>query len=448
MLLSILLLMIALVLFAITFVNFSVKSKHFERLDKKYKNLQKKYGRILNEEEILYQIRNDIKSSQGLQSTLKNQISHFQHNIEHLQQKISELEEEDFIQSHGFYQSKYDFGSSQKYKIRLDAVKEQQKDMIRDKMAAICHTDWTVDGSKQQGKKFITSYLKLILRAFNGECDTAVMKVKYNNIKTLEKRILKAQESLNKLAAYNHCEITYDYLKLKLEELYLTHEFKEKQQEEKEEQKRIKEQMRQEELAQREIDKAKKEAEKEEKQYQLALEKAREEVEKSAGKRKEKLEEKISELVKRLEEAQTNKERAVSRAQLTKSGHVYIISNIGAFGDNIYKIGMTRRLEPLDRIKELSNASVPFPFDVHAMVFSENAPELENQLHRALDTKRVNKVNTRKEFFRVSLQEIAQALHHIVKNEELNIKTANLKITKIAEAEEYRKTQSIPKIEE
>jgi multidrug efflux pump subunit AcrA (membrane-fusion protein) len=116
----------------------------------------------------------------------------------------------------------------------------------------------------------------------------------------------------------------------------------------------------------------------------------------------------------RLAEAERKALRAVSQAQLTKSGHVYVISNIGSFGDNVFKIGMTRRLEPLDRVKELGDASVPFPFDVHMMVSSNDAPTLENQIHKQLHRLRVNKANPRKEFFRTEIEAIRRIVedHH------------------------------------
>ena len=136
--------------------------------------------------------------------------------------------------------------------------------------------------------------------------------------------------------------------------------------------------MREEERALREIEKAKLDAEKEEQRYQQSLEKARIDIEQATGKQRDKLEAQILQLTQQLQDAHTNKERAISRAQMTKSGHVYIISNIGAFGEHVYKIGMTRRLDPMDRVDELGDASVPFPFDVHAIIFSQNAPELRD----------------------------------------------------------------------
>jgi hypothetical protein len=281
------------------------------------------------------------------------------------------------------------------------------------------------------------NFLKLVLRAFNGECDAAVMKVKYNNIQTMENRINKCYEDLNKLSQTTNCEITSQFLDLKLRELWLTHEYQEMKFEEQEEQRIIRERMREEEKALREFEKAKQDAEKEERRYQEALEKARRELESATGKTQEKLQDQIEDLQKKLSEAEANK-RAISQAQQTKSGHVYIISNIGSFGENVYKIGMTRRLEPMDRVKELGDASVPFPFDVHAMISCQNAPELESHLHKYFDNRRMNKTNQRKEFFRISLEEILQSVQGL--DRERGISKSEVRFTKVAEASEYRKT--------
>jgi hypothetical protein len=294
--------------------------------------------------------------------------------------------------------------------------------------------EWTVNGSKTEGRKQIKQTLKLMLRAFNGECDAAVAKVKYNNVQVMAERIRKAREGINKLAEVQQCQITADYFDLKLEELHLAHEFEEKVQAEKEEQRRIREQMREEEIAQRELERAQQEAEKEEARYAAALIKARAEAEQAAGAKQEKMLVQIEELERRLAEAQANRERAIARAQMTRSGHVYVISNIGSFGIDVFKIGMTRRLDPLDRVRELGDASVPFLFDVHAIIYSDDAPALEATLHRMFNHRRVNLVNERKEFFRVSIKEIADAVHQ---------HHGEIDIIPVAEAIEYRKTVAL-----
>jgi hypothetical protein len=354
--------------------------------------------------------------------------------VDVLRREVKALDEQAALQSFGFYESKYSFDTSTSYQLELTHIRDSQKRLITAKTAAICETDWTVNGSITEGRKLTNQTLKLMLRAFNGECDAAVAKVKYNNVHAMEVRIRKSYEVVNSLGVVRQASLTEPYLDLKLKELYLAHEYQEKLQAEKEEQRQIREQMREEEVAQREIEKAQQEAEKEERRYADALRKAQEEVGKAVGAKQEKLLAEIAQLQQRLAQASSNKERAISRAQLTRSGHVYIISNIGSFGEDVYKIGMTRRLEPMDRVRELGDASVPFHFDVHAIIYCEDAPQLENQLHREFHQRRVNQVNHRKEFFRVSLAEIATAVrqHH-----------AEIEFTLAAEAVDYRKSQSL-----
>jgi len=337
-----------------------------------------------------------------------------------------------------FYQPKHSFDDSAQYQTRLEIIREKQKQLIKEGKAVNSVASITLEGSAKKGQKLVNSFIKLVLRAFNGESDAAIAKVKYNNVATQINRITKAFEAINKLAETTYCTLSVEYFNAKLEELYLSHEYQEKRQEEIEEQRQIREQMKEEERAIREIEKAKLDAEKEEQHYQQSLEKARLEIEQATGKQRDKLEAHILQLTQQLQEAHTNKERAVSRAQMTKSGHVYIISNIGAFGEHVYKIGMTRRLDPMDRVNELGDASVPFPFDVHAIIFCQNAPELEKQLHKRFHHRRVNKVNERKEFFKVDLEEIAEAVKQIA-GESKSIQ-GEIHITKAAAAIDYRKT--------
>lgn len=264
---------------------------------------------------------------------------------------------------------------------------------IKSERAIFCSTQWEVGGSRREGQKMTNHYMKLMLRAFNNECDSAVLKVKWNNIFNMEERIKKAFDAINKLGTIHNIQITDEYLNLKLDELHLAHEYQEKLYQEKEEQRQIREQMREEEKVRLEIARAQKEAETEEIRYQRALQQTQKELAKATGEELGKLNAEIRLLQSQLAEAQAKRERAISRAQMTKSGHVYVISNIGSFGQNVYKIGMTRRLEPEERVKELGDASVPFPFDIHALIYSENAPELEGALHRLFERKRVNWVN-------------------------------------------------------
>jgi hypothetical protein len=412
------------------------------RSQKQLKQSLHRYGSLPSKEARENQLDENIELKQNDLDRLGKEQEKISVQIQDLKQRLAEVEEEEYVQSFGFYKPRNNFEGSKEYEIRLDQVKARQSKMIKDGTAAICHVPWEVEGSRKKGEKMTNDYLKLLLRAFNGECDAAIAKVKYNNAVSLEKRINKTFNALNKLSEVNKCEIVSGYLKLRLEELDLTHGFQEKKKQEDEEQRRIREQMREEERARRELEKAKKEVEQEVRQREQALEQARREILQAEGKQREQFELKIQQLTQQLAEAQANEQKVLFRAQWTKSGHVYILSNIGSFGENVYKIGITRRIEPLDRVRELSGAAVPFPFDVHAMIFSENALEMEKLLHQRFWERSINKVNERKDFFRVSLEEIVLAVEEIAQKTKA-VRKAEIRFTKLAEAEQYRKTLSM-----
>ncbi len=348
-----------------------------------------------------------------------------------LLKELSVLEESLEFTSYGLYTPHFDFNTSEEYEKKMLAVQELQKTMLKDKTAAVCSREWVVEGSKQKGEQMVTRNIKLMLRAFNGECDAAIMKVRWNNVQKMEERIRKSYEAINKTGESTNIHIADKYFALKLDELHLAYEYQEKIYQEREEQRQIREQMREEEKAIREAEKVRKDAEQEEIRWQKALDEAKKQMEKATVEELSGLNVKIADLEQRMAEAHAMKERAIAQAQLTKRGHIYVISNIGSFGKDVYKIGMTRRLEPLDRVKELGDASVPFEFDVHAIIFSENAPELENKLHRCFDDRRLNKVNLKKEFFNVGLLEIEAAVKGM---------HGTFEFTMIAEAKQYRES--------
>ncbi len=364
-------------------------------------------------------------------SALAEEYSTARNTYETLKKELAVLEENLEDISFGLYRPHFTFETSAEYKAKLEAACDRQRQLVRTGKAAVCRAQWTVSGSKSEGERMARQNTKLVLRAFNGECDAAVSKVTWNNIIRMEERIRKAFDAINKLGTVLQVSITDEFLGLRLDELRLTHEYEDKRHAEQEEQRQIREQMREEERAQREIEKAREEAEREEARFEKALESARAEVGRASGEQLENLNAKIQDLQTQLEAARQQKARAVSLAELTKAGYVYVISNIGSFGENVYKVGMTRRWEPMERIRELSGASVPFGFDVHAMMYSENAPALEIALHKWMENQRMNLVNPRKEFFHIGLDEIETFAR---KN------GVTIEFTKLAEAREYRET--------
>lgn len=303
--------------------------------------------------------------------------------------------------------------------------------MVRAGKASRFAVQWTVGGSRRDGERMQRQYSKLMLRAFNGECEAAIAKVAWNNAITMEERIRKSFEAINALGGVMQVSIEEPYMQLKIGELRLEHELEEKKRAVVEEQRRARDQLREQERAQRELDEEKANAEEAEAGFAKALDKARVEAARAQGEEHTRLTSRILELEEQLKGAQQKRERVNALAQLTRAGYVYVLSNIGSFGENVYKIGMTRRFDPNDRVKELGDASVPFGFDVHAMVYSENAPALEQSFHERFADRNVNPMNLRKEFFRVTIDE----LQAFAKERGLQIA-----FTRVPEAREYRET--------
>lgn len=389
---------------------------------------------ISNKNEIIAKLNSTLGEDKEITSKI-NVILKLDDEIVEKREILKALDLTEDYQGFGLYTPKYNLMSSEMYKAKITDIRDKQKKMVKDKSAVHYYDNWTLDGDKKKGQAMNNDNIKLIVRSFNNECDATIIKVNFNNIENIRKRILKAFEVLNKLGERMKISITHDYLNLKLSELELCYEYELKKQEEKEEQQRIKEQMREEAKALKEIENARKKIEKEETHFKNAIKDIETKLLTCDESEKEKLEHKLQELNSDLEQVSKDKLDIENREKNTRAGYVYVISNIGSFGEDVYKIGMTRRLEPLDRVKELGDASVPFQFDVHAMIFSDDAPTLENALHKKFADKSVNKINMRKEFFKVSLDDIES---EVKKNH-----NAVVNFTKIAAAKEYRESLAI-----
>ena len=312
---------------------------------------------------------------------------------------------------------------------KLKAARKRVREMVKDGHAGAC--DYVEHHRK-------TYAIHFAVDAFNGKVDSALSKIKHDNYGKIKQEMIDAFALVNHNGSpFRNARITQEYLDARLNELKWAVATLELKKIEREEQAEIKAQIREEERAIREMEKARKEAEKEERVLQKALEKARSELAVANDEQRFQYETQLAELEEKLKEAEEKGHRALSMAQQTRRGHVYIISNIGSFGEEIFKIGMTRRLEPMDRVKELGDASVPFSFDVHAMIYSEDAPALEKELHRNFHLNTVNKINPRKEFFKTTVAEIKQAVEHQG--------VSDVHWTLKAEASEYRESIAIAK---
>ena len=353
--------------------------------------------------------------------------------IEAMKKEAIFFEDAITYQEFGLYTPRYNFVSSDLYKTALDRIRTNQKEMIKNDTAIFGSKTWTVDGSKSKGNKMIKDMKKLFLRAFNSDCEDVITRVKYNNYEMSLKKIRQSAESIQKLGIMMSLYIAPNYINSKIEELTLAFEYQQKKQEEKEAQKAARAEMREAAKLQKEIEAQRKKIEKEQTHYQTAYEKLLKQLESSPDDAD--LIQKKAELETQLQDIDKAMKDIDYREANQRAGYVYIISNIGAFGENVYKIGMTRRLDPQDRIDELGDASVPFNFDVHAMIFSDDAPALETALHKAFEDRKLNMVNTRREFFNVTLDEIKEV---VKKNFDKTVEFID-----VPDAEQYRISQKI-----
>ena len=361
-----------------------------------------------------------LEQQQSLDAA-QNTLNELNATIEKSEQDLNELmggidlySRLDEYTAHGHFEMpQYLYETSTRYSEEIKDIRQQQKDMIKAKSAVTFPETTVISNDKSLNKKILNGQVKLMLTAFNIECDMLIGKVSPSSFGRTLERIEKLANNLEKSAATMECGFDIDYIELKFEECKLQYQYTLKKQEEIAEQKLIKEQIREEQRAIKEFEKAIAEAEKEEKMYRNLLDKAQQELAQANEQERSEMEQRIAILELQLAEAEAKEERAKSMAEQTRKGHVYVISNIGSFGEDVYKIGLTRRLEPMDRVKELGDASVPFPFDVHAMIYTDDAPALETALHREFHSQRVNAVNIRKEFFSVDLEEIKDAVEKI-----------------------------------
>lgn len=320
---------------------------------------------------------------------------------------------EDLVSFGHYEEPAYLYETSERFSVEIKRVRRQQKDMITSGDAVDLPAGVVVDGTARAGKAILAGQAKLMLRAYNVEADALIGKVRPSNLQRTLERLEKNAEIIEKYSLSLECGISPAYVNLKYEECILQYQFRLRKEEEQAEQRLIREQMREEQRALREYEAAVAAADKEEQLYEKLLSKARSELAGIDEARRAEHQATIAALEAQLAEAHAKGERAKSLAEQTRRGHVYVISNVGSFGEDVFKIGLTRRLEPRDRVKELGDASVPFTFDVHAIIYADDAPAMETALHRYFDDRRVNAVNRRKEFFRVSLPEIQHAVAEI-----------------------------------
>jgi len=391
------------------------------------KQLQDRFKGILDIDAEIISLNKEKSGLEAKTEQLKSKYKEKKGIFDSLRTELAVYDERLSFGEMGIYEPHFDYQDSETFKDAITDVREELKTMVSEKTAVTCATEWTVDGSRAKGRTKTGRNIRLALRAFNNECDVAIANAKWNNVKAMEKRIANARVQIDKLNASNHITIEAPYFDLKLKELRLTHEYREKKKIEKDERAEAARLAREESKLLKDAALA----QKKEDEFQRLLNLARKEIGVATSEELAAASDRVKQLENQLEEAQQRNERAQAMAEKTKSGYVYVISNIGSFGEGVIKIGMTRRLEPHDRVKELGDASVPFLFDTHAMIYSEDAPALEKALHAAYKGHRVNAANSRKEFFRVEVEDVRHTVLNLAPDTEF--------FTDI-EAREFRET--------
>jgi hypothetical protein len=334
----------------------------------------------------------------------KDERAELTRELESLRARVTVTEETAVLQEVGVYEYRHPLDDSVAYQSELKQLKDRVKTMSRkDGGAVLADTDWTVNGSKAQGRKMVREYSKLMLRSYNSEADVLVRGMKPYKLDSAVDRLNKSADTIARLGSTMNIRISPDYRRLRIRELELTADYLAKREEEKEREREERQRLKEEQQAQRELEAERRRLEKEQQHYLTAYEAL--------------LAKGDDEAAARLKAQLEDVEKAIAdvdyRAANVRAGYVYVISNVGSFGDRIVKIGMTRRLEPKDRVRELGDASVPFKFDVHALHFSDDAVGIETELHHRFADRRVNRVNNRREFFYTTPQEVKDHLKEL-----------------------------------
>jgi hypothetical protein len=362
----------------------------------------------------------------GERAKAEAEVANAKHQVAEAQATVVATEEIRLLQESGIYRYRHPLTDVVAYEQRLASIEERKKQMnLKDGGAVFGSTGWTVNGSLAAGRAMVRDFSKLMLRAFNAEADNLVRGLKPYKLDGAIERLNKVAETIVKLGKTMDIQISEPYRRLRVEELELTADYLAKQAEQKEAERLERERLREEKKVQQEIERERERLEKEQRHYQNALQAVQANGDPAA----------IERIQAQLVDVQKAIDQVDYRAANIRAGYVYLISNIGSFGEKMVKVGMTRRLDPLDRIRELSDASVPFNFDVHALFFSDDAVGIETKMHDALAHARVNMVNRRREFFRVSPLEVKAHLSELAG--EL------LKFEELPEALEYRQSLTL-----
>jgi len=333
--------------------------------------------------------------------------------IEEKQKLLTEVDDDLLMETYALYTPRYTYKNSDEYRVNIEQLRGRQRELLRTKKAVNYVEGWEIDGSKELGEKLNNDNIQKLIRGFNAECDIAVKNVRFNNFDRMELRIRNAFDTLNELNEMSQVSITEEYLQLKLDELAMAYEYQQKLQAEADEKRTLREQQREDAAARREIDLARRQLNDE----KAALEKEQADAAEQAETHDP---EEYPEFVTRLREIEDELARTEKDAEALKkrindrtSGFVYVLSNIGAFGEDVFRIGMTRRLDTEAFVDEFNTGAVPFNYDVHAMLYADNARNICEELKKRFGSRRLNPENEAKDFYCVTADELADALDEL-----------------------------------
>lgn len=373
----------------------------------------------------LLEVQEFIVEENARLAALREQVADEQRRLAEVKTKVVEVQDAEMLQEVGIYEYTHPLDEAVAYKGALKALQDRYKTRARAGDAVTGATAWTVNGSESEGRRMVAQTCKLMLRAYNAEADNLVRGLKPYKLAAAIERLGKTRDTIERLGKTMSVAVTRDYHGLRLDELRLTADYLQKKAEEDERNREERERLREERKAEQELARERVRLEKEQAHYQNALAVLEAKGDDEGAER----------LRAELEEIARGIEDVDYRQANIRAGYVYVISNIGSFGPDVVKIGMTRRLEPMDRVRELGDASVPFRYDVHALHFSKDAVGIEAELHRRFAYARLNTVNNRREFFRVSPLNVRDHL--------LELAGDLLEFTEVPDAIEFRQSASM-----
>ena len=330
---------------------------------------------------------------------------------EQLSMFVNNVKEQAKLIDVGLLPPTFKFDDSESFKDVIKKHQLAQFDVINAGKAVSAYSNWDWLGSRSDGMKMVEDYKQLLLKAFNSEFDFIRKKMRHNTFDSAMNKLSRLDEQLTKLGETTNVEISQIYFSLKATELQAWNYELVHKEELKQERKAQQAQLRQQAKQDSSVDTD--ELEDDIYYRKSDLIKAQKLAQKMHGASATEKQNEILRMQKEIKKLEDKFARSVSQAQITRAGYIYVISNLGSSGEGVVKIGMTRRLEPMDRVKELGDASVPFKFDVHTLAFVEDAPKVEKMLHRKFDKRRVNKENNRKEFFKVPVSEVTEAMEEM-----------------------------------